>query len=69
MFRDITEHRELNGGEEDRCHSHAQRWHICLILKLLEITEYTNSNGETQENSKKRNMHCVCLCEPQTKPI
>lgn len=42
---------------------------LCLILKLLEIFEYTNSNGETQEDSKKRNMHCVGLCEPQTKTI
>lgn len=40
---------------------------LCLILKLLETTEYTNSKGETQEDSKQRNMHCVCLCEPQTK--
>lgn len=35
MFRDITEHRELNGGEEDRCHSHAQRWHT---LSNFEVT-------------------------------
>lgn len=33
---------------------------LCLILKLLEITEYTNSNGETQENSKKEK-HALCV--------
>ena len=42
---------------------------LCLILQLLETTEYTTSNEETQEDSKQRNIHCVCLCEPQTKTI
>lgn len=42
---------------------------LCLILQLLETTEYTTSNGETQEDSKQRNIHCLSLCESQTKTI
>lgn len=30
---------------------------LCLILKLVVTTLYTDSNGETQEDSKERNIH------------